>query len=42
LLARDHADYKAYAKLIERDQQVFIRRMMISALDEFKKTHKLT
>ncbi|MGD8836337.1 MAG: hypothetical protein PVJ84_09115 [Desulfobacteraceae bacterium] len=42
LLARDHADYKSYAKLIERDQQVFIRRMMISALDEFKKTHKLT
>jgi hypothetical protein len=42
LLAKDHADYEAYAELIERDQQVFIRRMMIPALEEFKKTHKLT
>ncbi len=37
-LAKDHGAYKAYTELFERDQQVFIRRMMVSALEEFKKT----
>jgi hypothetical protein len=41
-LAQDHEDYSAYAELYERDQQVFIRRMMTAALVEFKRTHQLT
>ncbi len=38
LLSCDHPDFPIYQKLIERDQQVFIRRMLPSALDAFKRT----
>jgi hypothetical protein len=41
-LAKDHGDYNVYAELYERDQQVFIRRMMTAALEEFKRTYQLT
>jgi hypothetical protein len=40
-LAKDHPDYPVFAGLFERDQQVFIRRMMVSALEAFKRIHKL-
>lgn len=36
LLATGHPRYKEYAKLIERDQQVFIRQMFPSALEAFQ------
>lgn len=41
LLAADHPDYSTYQSLIERDQQVFIRRMLPDALDAFKKANNL-
>ena len=40
-LAKDHPDYPVFNELFERDQQVFIRRMMVSALEAFKRIHKL-
>jgi hypothetical protein len=40
-LARDHYDYERYADLMERDQQVFIRRMVPSALSAFKQKYCL-
>lgn len=40
-LAKDHPDYPVFVELFERDQQVFIRRMMVSALEAFKLIHKL-
>jgi hypothetical protein len=40
-LARDHYDYEHYADLMERDQQVFIRRMVPSALAAFKQKYCL-
>lgn len=42
VLARDHDEYDTYAGLIERDQQVFIRRMFPSALVAFKHNDHLT
>jgi hypothetical protein len=40
-LAKDHPDYSTFVGLFERDQQVFIRRMMLQALEAFKHIHKL-
>ncbi len=40
-LARDHHDYERFADLMERDQQVFIRRMVPSALAAFKQKYCL-
>ena len=40
-LARDHCEYERYAALIERDQQVFIRRMFQPALAAFKQRYRL-
>ena len=40
-LAKDHCEYEQYTALIERDQQVFIRRMFPSALAAFKQSHDL-
>jgi len=39
-LARDHRGYNDYRLLIDRDKQVFIRRMLFSALEAFKTTNK--
>ena len=36
-LASDHPGYEEYKTLVERDQQVFIRRLVPSALEHFKK-----
>ena len=40
-LAKEHPDYATYVGLFERDQQVFIRRMMLPALEAFKHIHKI-
>ena len=40
-LARNHRDYEQYASLIERDQQVFIRRMFSSVSASFKEYYHL-
>lgn len=40
-LSKDHIDYETYSKLFERDQQVFIRRMLTSTLQVFKQTFAL-
>ena len=40
-LSISHPAYKAYDKLIEQDQQVFIRRMLKDALMQFKMEHQL-
>lgn len=40
-LSRNHPDYHAYQKLFERDQQVFIRRLMLSALEAFRQVYGL-
>ncbi len=36
LLSQTHSGYQEYQHLVDRDQQVFIRRMLPSALQEFK------
>jgi hypothetical protein len=41
-LSKEHIEYETYSKLFERDQQVFIRRMLTSALQVFKQTFALT
>lgn len=41
-LAKDHKDYETYSKLFERDQQVFIRHKVASALEAFKKKYHIT
>jgi hypothetical protein len=40
-LARSHPDYDAYCLLIDRDKQVFIRRMLPLALETFKSANDL-
>lgn len=40
-LAKGHPDYEAFSLLIDREKQVFIRRMMPLALEVFKKTNGL-
>jgi len=40
-LAKDHPAYDDYRVLIDRDKQVFIRRMLSSALEAFKAANKL-
>jgi hypothetical protein len=40
-LAKDHPGYNDYRVLIDRDKQVFIRRMLSSALEAFKTANKL-
>jgi len=40
-LAKDHPDYGDYQLLIDRDKQVFIRRMLSSALEAFKAANNL-
>lgn len=40
-LAKGHTDYEAYRLLIDRDKQVFIRRMLPLALETFKKANGL-
>jgi hypothetical protein len=40
-LAKGHRDYEAYCLLIDRDKQVFIRRMLPLALETFKKANGL-
>jgi len=40
-LAKTHPDFEEYVTLFERDQQVFIRRMLTSALQAFKQVHRL-
>jgi hypothetical protein len=40
-LSEDHMEYETYCKLFERDQQVFIRRLLTSALQVFKQTFAL-
>lgn len=40
-LAKDHPGYSEYRDLIDRDKQVFIRRMLASALQTFKAVNKL-
>ena len=40
-LSRNHGDYEKYAGLIERDQQVFIRRLFPAALTAFNNYHRL-
>jgi hypothetical protein len=40
-LAKSHPDYEAYSLLIDRDKQVFIRRMLPLALETFKKSNGL-
>ncbi len=37
-LAADHPRYNEYQHLMERDQQVFIRRLLATALEVFKRT----
>ncbi len=41
ILSKTHAEYETYAGLIERDQQVFIRRLFPAALKAFNTTHHL-
>jgi hypothetical protein len=40
-LSGDHPDFHAYRGLIERDRQVFIRRLMPAALEAFKSACRL-
>lgn len=40
-LSKDYPDFPAYQKMIERDQQVFIRRILPAALHAFKLKHGL-
>jgi len=40
-LARSHPAYQAYKGLIPQDQQVFIRRMLPSVFDEFRRTYSI-
>ena len=40
-LAKDHPRWSEYQRLVDRDQQVFIRRMLTSALAVFKARHNL-
>jgi hypothetical protein len=40
-LAKGHPDYEAYCVLIDRDKQVFIRRMLPLALEAFEKANGL-
>ena len=40
-LAKDHPQWVEYQHLVERDQQVFIRRMLTSALAAFKVRYNL-
>lgn len=40
-LAATHSGYADYKKLVHRDQQVFIRRMLPSALEAFKNDHNI-
>ena len=40
-LAKDHPRWSEYRLLIDRDQQVFIRRMLTDALAAFKVAHDL-
>ena len=40
-LAEGHPDYKEYCLLIDRDKQVFIRRLLPAALETFKKAYGL-
>jgi hypothetical protein len=39
-LSSDHPDFHSYRALIERDQQVFIRRLMPAALEAFEKAYR--
>jgi hypothetical protein len=36
-LATSYKDFSSYAKLVDRDKQVFIRRLLPSALESFRK-----
>ena len=40
-LSSDHPDFHSYHALIERDRQVFIRRLMPAALEAFQKAYGL-
>ena len=40
-LSSNHPDYPSYLQLIDRDQQVYIRRLMPSALEAFKQANGL-
>lgn len=40
-LSSDHPDFHSYHALIDRDRQVYIRRLMPAALEVFKKTYGL-
>lgn len=40
-LSSDHPDFHAYHTLIERDRQVYIRRLMPAALEAFQKAYGL-
>ncbi len=40
-LSSDHPDFHSYRALIERDRQVYIRRLMPSALDAFQQAYEL-
>ena len=40
-LLPNHPEYTGYIELIDRDQQVHIRRLMPSAMDAFKREHGL-
>jgi len=35
-LSRSHPEYNAYNKLIDAEKQVFIRRRVLRALEEFR------
>jgi hypothetical protein len=40
-LSSNHPDYPSYLQLIDRDRQVYIRRLMPSALEAFKQANGL-
>jgi hypothetical protein len=40
-LAKDHPGFNDYRSLIDRDKQVFIRRMLSSAIEAFKSANNL-
>lgn len=40
-LSGNHPDFHSYRALIERDRQVYIRRLMPSALDAFQEAYQL-
>lgn len=40
-LSSDHSDFHSYHTLIERDRQVYIRRLMPAALEAFQKAYDL-